>query len=100
MPTNWWMVHCTQAYEAEFERLWESVPAIRGAMSEFEASIQRRDLESWLARTAEARGTHLWIVTHEGMIDFMLECYPEDCLVRLIWPRLITTKSHSPDDVE
>ncbi len=69
-------------------------------MSEFEASSQRRDLESWLARTAEARGTHLWIVTHDGVLEFMLECYPEDCLVRLIWPRLILAKGNTQHDAE
>lgn len=83
------MIRCTQAYESEFERLWESHPEIRRAMSEFDGSIQRRDLEAWLTRFAEARGTHLWIVTHAGVLEVMLECYPEDCLVRLIWPRLI-----------
>ena len=94
------MIRCTQAYEVEFERLWEIAPELRQRMSEFEAAIQRRDLEHWLARTAEARGTHLWIVTHDGVLEFMLECYPEDCLVRLIWPRLIPAKSNLQHDAE
>ena len=98
MPKMWWTVCCTQAYAAEFERIWESAPPVRQAMSEFEASIQRRDLEHWLARTAEARGTHLWIVTHAGVLEFMLECYPEDCLVELIWPRLLLAKGQLPPD--
>lgn len=86
------MIRCTQAYEAEFERLWEAMPELRRPMAEFETTLQRRDLESWLARTAEPRGTHLWIVTHEGALEYMVECYPEDCLVRLIWPRVISSK--------
>gem|GEM_PF-3490330 len=92
---NWWTVCCTNAYSVEFGRLWESHPETRQSLSVFEAALQRRDLEAWLARAAEARGTHLWIVRHEDVLEVMLECYPEDCFVRLIWPRLIRTDSQS-----
>ena len=95
MTTTWWMIRCTQAYEAEFERLWEAMPELRRQMAEFETTLQRRDLESWLARTAEPRGTHLWIVRQPELLEFMLECYPEDSLVRLIWPRIISSKGNT-----
>ena len=90
---NWWTICCTNAYAEEFSRLWELHPDIRQKLSVFEVELQRRDLEAWLARTAEARGTHLWIVRHEETLEMMLECYPEDCVVRLIWPRLVKRDS-------
>ena len=64
--------------------LWSTRRELRPALDEIENEVRRHmpELMLYLERTADRRSRHLWVLPLHG-IEWLLEVYPEDCLVRL-----------------
>ena len=81
-----WTITAYNSYFHELARLWKENPSLRASIKWIDLELARNKprLDLYLEQSADRVGPHLWTLPIGGL-DVMLEFFPEDRLVQLVW---------------
>ena len=81
-----WTITAYRSYLSEQSRLWIENPSLRASIQliELELAKNKPRLELYLEQSADRIGPHLWTLPIDGL-EVMIEFFPEDRLVQLVW---------------
>ena len=84
-----WTITAYKSYLLEQSRLWLCDPSLRKSIKSIDLELKRNEprLELYIEQHADRVSPHQWIV-QIGEFDVMVEMFPDDRLIQLVWLKL------------